>query len=44
MSLNIITKNIIKTHMTKVGLIQTRSYESNKKGIETVSKLQQKRN
>jgi len=39
MSLNIITKNIIKTHMTKVGLIQTRSYENNKKGIENVSKL-----
>jgi len=39
MSLNIITKNIIKTHMTKAGLIQTRSYENNKKGIENVSKL-----
>ena len=42
MSLNIITKNIIKTHMTKAGLIQTRSYENNKKGIENVSKLLEK--
>jgi omega-amidase len=42
MSLNIITKNIIKTCMTKVGLIQTRSYENNKKGIENVSKLLEK--
>ena len=28
--------------MTKVGLIQTRSYENNKKGIENVSKLLEK--
>ena len=28
--------------MTKVGLIQTKSYENNKKGIETISKLLEK--
>ena len=28
--------------MTKVGLIQTRSYENNKKGIENISKLLEK--
>ena len=28
--------------MTKVGLIQTRSYENNKKGIESISKLLEK--
>ena len=28
--------------MTKVGLIQTKSYENNKKGIENISKLLEK--
>ena len=28
--------------MTKVGLVQTRSYENNKKGIENISKLLEK--
>ena len=39
MSLNTITKNIIKTCMTRVGLIQTRSYENNKKGIKNMLKV-----
>ena len=39
MSLNIITKNRIKINMTKMWLIQTRSYENSKKGIKNPSKL-----
>ena len=42
MSLNIIAKYIIKTNMTKVGLIQTRSYENNKKGIKNILKVWEK--
>ena len=40
MSLNIITKNIIKTCMTKVGLIQTRSYETTKKELKIYQNYQ----
>ena len=42
MSLNIITKNIIKTCTTNVGLIQTRSFQNNKKEIQNISKLLEK--
>ena len=42
MSLNIITKNIIKTCTTNVGLIQTRSFQNNKIEIQNISKLLEK--